>query len=42
VNPGDGYRMAFVLVGASLVVPVVEAVLLPQGAGGSLTAAAES
>jgi hypothetical protein len=39
VDPGDGYRLVFVLVGASLVVPVVEAALLPQGAGSSLTAA---
>lgn len=38
VSPHDGYRAAFVLVGATLVVPVVEALLLPQGVGGSLTA----
>jgi len=38
-NAHDGYRMAFVLVGATLVVPAVEAVLLPEGVGGNLTAA---
>jgi MFS family permease len=38
VNPHDGYRAVFVIVGASLVVPVVEAALLPEGVGGSLTA----
>ena len=34
----DGYRMALVLVGAMLVVPAVEAALLPEGVGGNLTA----
>jgi MFS family permease len=39
VSAHDGYRLAFVVVGASLLVPAAEAVSLPQGAGGSLTAA---
>jgi len=38
-NAHDGYRMAFVLIGATLAVPAVEAVLLPEGVGGNLTAA---
>lgn len=38
LSPHDGYRVAFVIVGATLVVPTIEAALLPEGVGGSLTA----
>ena len=36
-DPGTPYRVAFVLLGAILLVPFVEAVLMPASAGGAVT-----
>jgi EmrB/QacA subfamily drug resistance transporter len=36
-DPGTPYRVAFVLLGAIMLVPLVEAVLMPASAGGAVT-----